>query len=414
MAGLRRPGAAQAEGLPLHGLLQGGRPARPGGRRPDQRRPRGQGQDDRQRQADGQHRRHDRAQAAVRADAERRARHAAPEDAAGGDLRRAHARATRRRTTPSPTVAGWPPGRVAPTVELDEIFRAFDAKTRLAFQDWMQTQAVAITGRGRDLNDAFGTLRPFVEDTSVLVKILNGQEPTVRGVVRNTGTVFSALSERQGQLRGLVSNSNRVFATTAARNADLQQIFQALPTFERESRDDDQPPDGVLRADEPAHHAAAPGGAGAEPDAPAALGPLAGAEVAVREPRPGDHRVEGRPPGHGAVPQGAPAAAGRARPAAAPAHPAGRGPRPVPERAQRDLRELRGGDAGRGGREALPAHDEPAEPRGRRRLPEAPADEPAQPVRVPADVRHPGQRRGQPVRDAPVHDAQPVPDGQLR
>jgi phospholipid/cholesterol/gamma-HCH transport system substrate-binding protein len=127
------------------------------------------------------------------------------------------------------------PGRVASTVELDEIFRAFDAKTRLAFQDWMQTQAVAISGRGRDLNDAFGTLRPFVEDTSVLVKILNGQEPTVRGVVRNTGTVFSALTERRGQLRGLVSNSNRVFATTAARNRDLQEIFQALPTFERES-----------------------------------------------------------------------------------------------------------------------------------------------------------------------------------
>src|ERR1700759_548545 len=36
--------------------------------------------------------------------------------------------------------------RVAPTVELDEILNSFDAKTRAAFQDWMQTQAVSING----------------------------------------------------------------------------------------------------------------------------------------------------------------------------------------------------------------------------------------------------------------------------
>src|SRR3954453_14297214 len=37
--------------------------------------------------------------------------------------------------------------QVSPTVELDEIFRAFDAKTRQAFQTWMETQAAGIKGR---------------------------------------------------------------------------------------------------------------------------------------------------------------------------------------------------------------------------------------------------------------------------
>ena len=42
-------------------------------------------------------------------------------------------------------------------------------KTRAAFQDWMQTQAQAISGRGRDLNDALGNLGPFAEDTADIV-----------------------------------------------------------------------------------------------------------------------------------------------------------------------------------------------------------------------------------------------------
>ena len=47
--------------------------------------------------------------------------------------------------------------------------------------------------------------------------------------------VFDALTARDDQLAPLITNSNNVFATTAQRNAELQQIFQVLPTFQRES-----------------------------------------------------------------------------------------------------------------------------------------------------------------------------------
>jgi len=125
---------------------------------------------------------------------------------------------------------------VSPTVELDEIYRSFDPKTREAFQVWMQTQAQAIKGRGRDINDALGNLGPFAEDASVAVDILNRQEGALRRLISNTGVVFGALTERGDQLRGLIENSNRVFATTASRDRELQEAFVALPTFERESR----------------------------------------------------------------------------------------------------------------------------------------------------------------------------------
>jgi phospholipid/cholesterol/gamma-HCH transport system substrate-binding protein len=126
--------------------------------------------------------------------------------------------------------------QVSPTVELDEIYRSFDKRTRTAFQVWMQTQAQAIKGHGRDINEALGNLGPFAEDASTAVDILNRQEGAVRRLISNTGVVFGALTERGDQLRGLIENSDRVFAATAQRDSELQQTFVALPTFERESR----------------------------------------------------------------------------------------------------------------------------------------------------------------------------------
>ncbi len=129
-----------------------------------------------------------------------------------------------------------PTGQVADTVELDEILRAFDPQTRAAFQNWIQTQAQALNGRGQDLNAALGNLAPFAQDTTKVLEILNSQKAGVRQLVRNTGEVFDALSERDGQLASLITNSNKVFATTAARDQELQATFKALPTFEQESQ----------------------------------------------------------------------------------------------------------------------------------------------------------------------------------
>jgi virulence factor Mce-like protein len=125
--------------------------------------------------------------------------------------------------------------QVSPTVQLDEIYRTFDARTRAAFQVWMQEQAKAIGENGRDLNDALGNLGPFAEDAAELVDILNRQEGAVRSLVSNTGVVFEALTERGTQLRSLIENSNRVFQATALRDEQLKEAFIALPTFERES-----------------------------------------------------------------------------------------------------------------------------------------------------------------------------------
>jgi virulence factor Mce-like protein len=129
-----------------------------------------------------------------------------------------------------------PRASVAPTVELDEILRALDPRTRAAFRTWMEEQALATHDRGRDISDALGQFRAFAEDAGQLMKLLRGQDPQLRGVVRDTGAVFAALSERRTALRGSIDNWQRVFATFARRDDELAQTFRALPTFEREGR----------------------------------------------------------------------------------------------------------------------------------------------------------------------------------
>ena len=118
----------------------------------------------------------------------------APEDAAGRDLRRAHARHGRREADPRERDAAA--AQVSDTVELDEILRAFDPKTRAAFQTWMQAQAQGIDGYGRDVNDALGNLAPFAEDTGDAGR--HPQPPAGRGAA-------AGLQHRRGVRRAVAS-----------------------------------------------------------------------------------------------------------------------------------------------------------------------------------------------------------------
>jgi virulence factor Mce-like protein len=125
---------------------------------------------------------------------------------------------------------------VAPTVELDEIFRTFDKDTQQAFQTWMQSQASSVNGRGADINAFFGNVPEFVEASDDILTELNAQSRAVSGTIRGTGEFFSAISARDGQLSRLITESNRLFQVTAARNREFAAIWEELPDFSRQSR----------------------------------------------------------------------------------------------------------------------------------------------------------------------------------
>jgi phospholipid/cholesterol/gamma-HCH transport system substrate-binding protein len=132
---------------------------------------------------------------------------------------------------------------VEKTVELDEIFSAFDKPTRTAFQQWVKQSALAIKGTkqnpdstAQDLNDAFGNLGPFASDAADVLGVLDRQKQDFGKLIRNTGEVFGAISERDHALRNLITNSDQVFTATNQRDAALRQIFQIFPTFLDESK----------------------------------------------------------------------------------------------------------------------------------------------------------------------------------
>jgi virulence factor Mce-like protein len=127
--------------------------------------------------------------------------------------------------------------QVEPTVQLDEIYNAFDPQTRKAFQQWIQQSAQTIKGgRGQDLNDALGNLEGFANDGADVLGVLDRQGADLHNFVRNTGVVFHALTARQGVLQQLIRNSNDVFSATQSRDKALAQVFDILPTFEDESK----------------------------------------------------------------------------------------------------------------------------------------------------------------------------------
>ena len=126
-------------------------------------------------------------------------------------------------------------GQVAPTVALDEIYRAFDPRTRAAFQSWMQSLALGLGGQGPQLNAALANFDPFVQDTGRLLALLQSQRGAVARLVSNTGVVFDALTARENQLRDFVVASGRTFAATAAASQALADTFRALPPFEQAS-----------------------------------------------------------------------------------------------------------------------------------------------------------------------------------
>jgi phospholipid/cholesterol/gamma-HCH transport system substrate-binding protein len=123
------------------------------------------------------------------------------------------------------------------TVELDEVFRVFDPKTRDALQQWLHEAGIVTSGRfARDFNDSLGNAAPFFTDGARLLKPLAEQEVALRQVFRDTGRVFNAVSREDGQLQGLITNGDATFGALASRDDALADTFAIFPTFLRETR----------------------------------------------------------------------------------------------------------------------------------------------------------------------------------
>jgi virulence factor Mce-like protein len=163
-----------------------------------------------------------------------------------------------RSAPPVPDGGELATGQVQPTVEIDEITRALDKRTRTDLQRFVRALGTATGTHSQALSDTLGNLRPFADDTTRLLEVLDSEHAAVRRLVHDSGVVFGALGRRQGQLSGLVRSADRVLATTARRNRDLADVVRILPTTLAELRPTLRQVETVSRHAEPLVRALGP------------------------------------------------------------------------------------------------------------------------------------------------------------
>ncbi len=129
-----------------------------------------------------------------------------------------------------------PEAQVGDTVQLDEILRSFDRKTRKAFRTWMQDSAIGIEQRGDELSNAIALFAPTLESFDDLLETLDSQRAAVRQLFRHGSVTFAALRGRTNDLSELIRAGERVFTTTGERDQEIIDAFRAFPTFLAESR----------------------------------------------------------------------------------------------------------------------------------------------------------------------------------
>ena len=266
VAVVRRPDPAQAAGLPRAGRVPGGGDARHRGRRADRRRVGRQGAQARRRPAGATAR--------------------WPRSSSTASSRRCTPTrgrcCARRRCSARPTSSSRPAARARTLPEGGRLANAQVGRHRAARRDlrrarpgrraprsstWQQELAKGIKGRGRDFNDALGTLPGFAADGSDVLQVLDSQEGALQRLVKNTGVTFAALTENEQQLQTLITSSKRVFDATASRNDALAEAIRIFPTFLDESKATLARLDDVLARHRPAGAGPAAGGAGPQADA---------------------------------------------------------------------------------------------------------------------------------------------------
>ena len=180
-------------------------------------------------------------------------------------------------------------------VQLSDIYDAFDAPTRKAFQQWQQQFAVAVKGNDQNLNDTLGNLPTFAADATDILRVLDIEHNSVQNLVRNGSTVFAALSKDQSALRGLITSAHTTFTTTAQNNNFIAQTFHVFPTFLDETKLTMARLQSLRHGHRPADQGAVAGRPRPWSDAALGQGAVARPRALLRQPRAADHRRQDGP-----------------------------------------------------------------------------------------------------------------------
>jgi len=142
--------------------------------------------------------------------------------------------------TPGSSRAGFDENEVVPItqakpepVEIDEVFNAFDAKTRRGAQRSLGGFGTGFAGRGIALNDAITSLRPLVTDLVPVMSNLADPRTRLDRLFRALGSTAAEVAPVAETQAALFANLDTTFTALAAvaRPFIQETISESPPTF---------------------------------------------------------------------------------------------------------------------------------------------------------------------------------------
>jgi phospholipid/cholesterol/gamma-HCH transport system substrate-binding protein len=121
------------------------------------------------------------------------------------------------------------------SVDLDQLFDTFDAKTRHGLQGLIQGFAATYAGNTKQANATYKYFAPSLSATDRLLKELGSDQRVLTDFLLNGGKVVTAIAERRTQLTSLVSNANTALGAVAQQNRALGTSLQRLPPTLRQA-----------------------------------------------------------------------------------------------------------------------------------------------------------------------------------
>jgi len=120
---------------------------------------------------------------------------------------------------------------------VNDLFEAFDAKTRAALSSSLREVGGGLAGHSQDLNDVVAAAPGLLHDLGDVSTALTVRDANVPGLVHDTSQLASRFADREGELRALLRQTDATLRAITVDGAEpLRRTVDALPATLRQAR----------------------------------------------------------------------------------------------------------------------------------------------------------------------------------
>jgi phospholipid/cholesterol/gamma-HCH transport system substrate-binding protein len=128
-----------------------------------------------------------------------------------------------------------PADRTTSPVDLDQLFNAFDKRTRKGLQDVIQGSAAIYAGDPAKARETYKYFAPTLQASERLLAELTRDQRSFGRFLTSGASVFGALAERRDDLSALTQNGNEAMAAIVRENRAFDRSLSALPPAMRQA-----------------------------------------------------------------------------------------------------------------------------------------------------------------------------------